>query len=186
MTSSKKNIFVFVGPMGSGKDTCTGYLAEKYSAQIFSFTNMLKDVTDRFYLEFNRDNLIKISEAIRNTFSEDIMAKTIATDVAKSQANMITIGNARRLADIEYLSKMPGFVLIAISAEMHIRYERTKTRGEKASYATQTFEQFVADHERSTELSIAEVAKQATEQIDNNGTKEELCTQLDNLMKKYS
>jgi dephospho-CoA kinase len=114
------------------------------------------------------------------------MAKTMATDVAKSQANMITIGNARRLADIEYLSKMPGFVLIAISAEMHIRYERTKTRGEKASDATQTFEQFVADHERSTELSIAEVAKQATEQIDNNGTKEELCTQLDNLMKKYS
>ena len=186
MTSNKKQVFVFVGSMGSGKDTCTGYLASKYGAQIFSFTNMLKDVTDRFYLEFDRENLIKISEAMRTTFGEDIMAKTMAKDVKKSTANIIAIGNARRMADIEYLSKMTGFILISISAEMPTRYERVKTRGEKSSDATQTYEQFVADHQRSTELSILEVAKQATEHLDNNGTKDELFAQLDKLVKKYS
>jgi len=185
MTNNKKQVFVFVGPMGSGKDTCTGYLASKYGAQIFSFTNMLKDTLDRFHLEFNRENLIKISEALRTTFGEEIMAKTMAKDVEKSTANMIAIGNARRMADIEYLSKMNGFVLIAISAEMPTRYERIKTRGEKSSDATQTYEQFVADHERSTELSIIEVAKHATDHIDNNGTKEELFKKLDNMVNKY-
>ena len=186
MTNSKQQIFVFAGQMGSGKDTCACYLAEKYGAQIFSFTNMLKDITDRFYLEFNRDNLIGISNAIRSTFGEDIMAKTMAKDVDKSQANMIAIGNARRLADIEYLSKLDGFVLTEISADIHTRYERTKIRGEKASDANQTYEKFVADHQQSTELSIIEVAKQATVHIDNNGTKDELYAQLDRLVKKHS
>jgi len=186
MTNNKKQIFVFAGQMGSGKDTCTGYLAQKYGAQIFSFTNMLKDITDRFYLEFNRDNLRGISNAIRSTFGEDIMAKTMAKDVSKSEADMIAIGNARRLADIEYLSKLDGFVLTEISADIHTRYKRTKIRGEKTSDASQTYEKFLADHQQSTELSIIEVSKQATEHIDNNGTKEELYAHLDALVKKYS
>ena len=92
---------------------------------------MLKDVVDRFYLEFNRDNLIKISEFVRGTFGEDIMAKTMARDVENSPARLVAIGNARRMADIKYLSLLPGFVLIEISADIKTRYERVKKRGEK-------------------------------------------------------
>ena len=185
MTSNKKGVFVFVGLPGSGKDTCAGYLEKKYAAKIFSFTTMLKDVVDRFYLEFNRDNLIKISEFVRGTFGEDIMAKTMARDVENSPARLVAIGNARRMADIKYLSLLPGFVLIEISADIKTRYERVKKRGEKTSDAAQTFEQFSADHQRSTELSIPEVASHATEHIDNNETFENLHKQLDNLVKKY-
>lgn len=185
MTNNKKTVLVFVGLPGSGKDTCTNYLAQKYNAAIFSFTTMLKDTLDRYYLEFNRDNLIKISEVIRNTFGENTMAKTMAKDVQNSSAPLISIGNARRLADVEFLSKMEGFVLIEISADIKARYERIKTRGEKTSDATQTFEQFIADHQRSTELSIPEVAAKATEHINNDGNLANLHNQLDNLVKKY-
>lgn len=183
---NKKHVMVFVGLPGSGKDTCTNYLAEKYGAEIFSFTTMLKDALTRFHLEYNRDNLIKISEAIRHTFGENTMAKTMAKDAEYSQAKLIAIGNARRLADIEFLSKMEGFVLIEITADIKTRFERVKNRGEKTSDATQTFEQFVADHQRSTELSIPEVAAQATEHINNDGNIDDLHTQLDSLVQKYS
>lgn len=183
---NKKHVMVFVGLPGSGKDTCTGYLSKKYGTTIFSFTTMLKDALNRFYLEYNRDNLIKISEAIRQTFGENTMAKTMAKDAENSDATLIAIGNARRLADIEFLSKMEGFILIEISADMQTRFDRVKNRGEKTSDATQTFEQFVADHQRSTELSIPEVAAQATEHINNDGNLEGLHIQLDKLVQKYS
>jgi len=186
MNGNKKNVFVFVGLPGSGKDTCTKYLSEKYGATVFSFTTMLKDVVDRFYLEFNRDTLIKISEFIRGTFGEDVMAGTMAKDAEKSPAKIITIGNARRMADIKYLSKMDGFVLIEIFADIKTRYERVKKRGEKTSDASQTFEQFEADHQRSTELSIPEVASHAGEHLDNNGSLENLYSQVDALIKKYT
>lgn len=185
MTNNKKHVFVFVGLAGSGKNTCTAYLCDKYSADIFSFTTMLKDVISRFYLEFNRDNLIKLSESVRAVFGEDLLAKTMAKDVENASSNMIAIDNARRLADIKYLSQLPGFVLIEVTADIKVRYERVSKRGEKTS-DTQTFEQFVAEHNRPTELSIIELAKQATEHINNDGSAEQLYTQVDELVKKYS
>lgn len=182
----KKTVFVFTGLPGSGKDSCLGYLQTKYQAAIFSFTTMLKDVLDRFYLEYNRDNLIKLSENIRQTFGEDTLAKTMAQDTAKAQANLIAIGNARRLADIKYLSTQSGFVLIEVAANIKLRYERVNKRTEKTNDSQQTFDQFVADHQRNTELSILELTKQASERIDNNGSLENLRQQLDTLVKKYA
>ena len=181
----KNILLVFAGLPGSGKDTCLDYLKEKYNSKTYSFTDILKNAIDAFYLEFNRDNLIKISECIRETFGEDTLAKAMANKVKTENAQISAIGNARRPADIEYLSKIPGFVLIEIKAEMKTRYERVKTRGEKTSDAKQTFEQFKTDHQRSTELSILEIAKQATEHIDNNGSFDELYQQLDEIIKKY-
>ncbi len=185
MTNSKKHVFVFVGLAGSGKNTCTGYLRDKYGADIFSFTTMLKDVISRFYLEFNRDNLIKLSESVRAAFGEDLLAKTMAKDVENASSNMIAIDNARRLADIKFLSQLPGFVLIEVTADIKVRYERVTKRLEKTS-DTQTFEQFVAEHQRPTELSILDLAKHATEHVNNDKNPEQLYAQVDELVKKYS
>ena len=185
-TNKHKTVFVFTGLPGSGKDTCINYLKEKYQTKIYSFTDMLHDTLNRFHLEFNRDNLIKLSEIIRQTFGEDTMAKTLMQDVKKDPANFIAIGNARRLADVEYLSKLPGFVLIEISADIKKRFKRISSRNEKTSDAGQTFEEFEKTHQRSTEISILDLIKQATEHIDNNGSFEKLHVQLDGLVKKYT
>lgn len=177
----KKIILAFTGLMASGKDTSANYLKEKYGASIYSFSTMLFDSLRRFYLEFTRDNLVKMSEIIRGAFGEDIMARTLAKDIEGDQNNLIVVSNVRRMADIEYLSKMSNFVLIEIFADPRLRYERLVARDEKTDDKTKTFEQFMTDHERSTEVSILETSKHATEHIDNNGTIEDLHKQLDSL-----
>jgi dephospho-CoA kinase len=182
----KRTILVFVGQISSGKDTACDYLTEKYNAKKYSFSGMLNDVLDRFHLDRTRDNYIKLSENIRATFGEDILAKTITEDIKKDETTIITIPNARRIADIKYLSKLPGFVLINIKADSKIRYNRLITRGEKQDDNTKTYEEFLEDQKRSTELSISEIAKQATEHIDNNGTLEELYNQVEEILNKYA
>lgn len=172
--------------MASGKDTSAEYLKKKYDAGIYSFSTMLNDVLKRFYLDFNRDNLVKISEIIRETFGEDTMAKTMAKDVENDASNLIVVSNARRPADVEYLSKLPNFVLVEIFADPKTRYERLSARREKVDDKTKTFEQFMADHQRSTEVSILEIAKMASEKINNDGTLEQLYAQLDSLVNKYA
>lgn len=186
MTDSKKIVLVFSGLPASGKDTAALYLKEKYNASIYSFSTMLEDLLRRLYLEFNRDNLVKISEIIRGAFGEDIMAKTMMKDVEADANQIIVVSNARRLADVAYLSKLPNFVLTEIFADMKTRYDRIVTRGQRVDDKTKTFEQFQADHQRSTEISILEVVKRATEHIDNNGSVEQLQEQLDALVQKYS
>ena len=180
-----KIILGFVGLPASGKGTSAEYCQKKYRASTYRFSTMLFDLLQRIYLETNRDNLIKMSEAIRSTFGEDTMAKVIAKDAESDQNNIIVVDGIRRMADIEYLSKLPNFVLIEIFAEPRTRYKRVIQRSEKADDKTKTFEQFMEDHKRSTEMSIPEVAGHATEHIDNNGTAEELHKKLDDLISKY-
>ncbi len=175
-------ILGITGLMAAGKGTAAKYIKEKYGVSTYTFSTMLGDALDRFYLERSRDNFIKISEAIRGTFGEDVMARTMAKDVEKDDNKIIVIEGVRRMADIEYLKKMPGFILVEIFADIKTRFERLKKRSEKSDDAVKTFAQFEADHQRSTELSTVEVAKYASVRIDNNGDLPKLYKQLENFI----
>ena len=73
----KKIILGFSGLMASGKGTAAKYVQEAYGASTYRFSTMLRNTLDRFYLPHTRDNLINISEVLRQTFGEDMMAKTM-------------------------------------------------------------------------------------------------------------
>jgi dephospho-CoA kinase len=182
---SSKLVIVFAGLMGSGKDSAAFYLRDKYSASIYSFSTMLEDAARRFYLEFNRHNLSTMSEVIRKGFGEDILAKTMARDIEKDPNNIIVVSNARRLADVEFLSQFPNYVLCEIYTDLEVRYARLVQRGQRTDDKTKTFEEFKKDQSISTELTIPELIKQATERINNNGSVENFHKQLDELVKKY-
>lgn len=185
MPGSRKIILGFGGLMASGKGTAAKYLEEKHGAATFRFSTMLRDALNRFYLPHTRDNLIKISEILRGTFGEDLLANTMARDVERAEARLVVVEGIRRLADIEYLKRLPDFVMVEIFADPNVRHQRMTERGENPDDRTKTFEQFLADHKRSTEMSIPEVLRFATEKIDNNGTTDDLHRQLDALVKRY-
>jgi len=183
--TGNKVIFGLSGLIASGKGTAAKYLEKKYQAGVYSFSMLLIDLANRLYLPNTRDNLVKLSECLRTTFGEDVLAKSIMQDVSRDSHSLIVVEAIRRLADIEYLKKLPGFVLIEIFADPKIRYERLIRRGEKPDDTTKTYEQFVADHQRSTELSIPDVTAQAAERLDNNGDLINLYQQIDALVNKY-
>jgi len=179
-----KLILGFTGLIASGKGTAAKYLAEKHHAATYRYSTILRDICDRLYLEQSRDNLIKMSECLRATFGEDLLSQVIAKDAGESQSEIVMVEGIRRLSDIKHLSLLPNFMLVEIFAEPRVRYERLIKRRENADDATKTYEQFLADHQRSTELSILEVIPLAKARVDNNGGFEELYRQLDELIKK--
>ena len=181
-----KIIIGFTGLLSSGKGTATKYLEEKYKAKNCRFSSILRDILSRIYTEHSRDNLIRLSEMLRTTFGENILAKAISEDAKNSESDITVVDGVRRLADIEHLTKLPNFILVEIFAESTVRYERLVQRSENVDDKNKTYEQFLADHQRSTELSILEVVPHAKEKIDNNGTVEQLQQQLDSLIEKYA
>lgn len=185
MTNNKKIIFGFTGLMASGKGTAAKYFEQTYRASTYRFSTMLRDVLTRLHLDHSRENLVKISEVLRNGFGEDVLARTIAKDAEKDENTIVIIEGIRRKADIVYLEKLPHFVLVEIFADIKTRYARIIERRENPDDATKTMEQFVKDHERSTEITIPEVVRDAAERIDNNGDTNSLYQQLDALLKKY-
>lgn len=180
--SSKKIIVVIVGRISSGKGSAANYLHEKYGAEMFTFSNILRDVLQRLHLEESRDHFIRLSEILRGAFGEDLLSKIMATDAEQSQTSMVAIEGTRRLTDVEHLKNLPGYVLVAIDAEPKIRYERLSQRNVKSDDQTKTYEEFLADEQRSTEVSIDEIIGLASHTIDNNGDFESLHQQLDELI----
>ncbi|MEK7508651.1 MAG: AAA family ATPase [Patescibacteria group bacterium] len=185
MAANKKVILGFTGLIASGKGTAAEYLKSNYQASHYRFSTMLRDMAKRIYIPETRDNLVKLSEILRATFGEDVLAKTMAQDVKNDKNKVIVVEGIRRLADIAYLAKMPNFVLVEIFADPKIRHARLVKRGENTDDTSKTYEQFLADHQRSTELSILDVIKHAKEKIDNNDNLKNLHKQLDALLKKY-
>jgi dephospho-CoA kinase len=74
---------------------------------------------------------------------------------------------------------------VEIFADSKVRFGRITKRGENADDNTKTFEEFMADHQKPTEITIPAVIELAKERIDNNGSTEDLQKQIDELIKKY-
>ena len=86
--------------------------------------------------------------------------------------------------DVEPFRKKYGknFFLVYVTADLKIRYERTKKRKEKDDEADATFEQFLEEEGRLTEVSIHEIGEKADYIVDNGGTWEALKAQVNKMM----
>lgn len=178
-------IIGFVGQAGAGKGTASEILAQKANVQIFTFSDILADLLKRLYIEKSRDNLIKISTALREAFGQSTLANVMKKQVQQSQADIIIVDGIRRMEDIEDLNKDPKFHLVEIQTLPEIRFERLKNRNEKAGEGNMTWEEFLALGERETEKTITEVAKLAKYRIDNDGNLEELKKKLETLIQNF-
>jgi dephospho-CoA kinase len=179
-----KLILGFTGPIASGKEAAKKYIESKYGAVSFKFSNILRNILESIAVPNDRANIIALSTFLRQQYGEDILAKAIAKNVSESADDIIVVDGIRRLADIKYLQEVPGFVLIAIDAKPEIRHARSVSRNENAGDAEKNYEEFLADHQKETELTIPEVMSKADFVISNDGDFEDLYKQIDELVEK--
>lgn len=99
-----------------------------HNAEVYRFSNPLRDILDRVHREKSRDNMQKLSTAIRNAFGDDVLSEIILADVGKSESPFIVIDGVRRESDIKYLRNLQGFRLIYIDADIKVRYTRITFR----------------------------------------------------------
>ncbi len=183
MTGSKRSLIIgLVGEIASGKTTATDYLVEKYGAEPYKFSSMLRDILSRLHLETTRENLQKLSTAVRQLFGDNVMSKAISQDLSGATTSLIVAEGIRRLSDIEYLKELSNFVVVAIDADARTRYERITQRSENADDRAKTWDAFVHESQQEPEQKIREVMSDAKYVLDNNGSIEEFHAQIDGLM----
>lgn len=178
----QKIILGIAGEIASGKGTTAQYLVKNHNASTHRFSTALRDLAKRMYLEESRENLQKLSTIFRENFDDNILSMVIYKDVENDNNQVIAIDGVRRMADIEFLKKIPEFKLVYLDASMENRYQRITKRGENVDDNSKTFEEFKKDHEREAELQIKDLKNQADFVIDNNGTLEELYAQIDSII----
>lgn len=179
-----KIIIGIIGEKGAGKGTAVASVNERYHAKHFRFSLILEDILKRICVENSRQNLAKLFGKLEDGFGSSVLAFPMREDIKYSKSHLIIVEGLRRWAEIDELKKLPNFHLIAIHADIRVRYERTKKRGEKANEAEATFEQFMAEEKLPTELFIKEIAQTAEFHINNNTDRAELDRQIDQMMER--
>lgn len=172
-------ILGFVGQAGSGKFTAANIIRLKHGAAVFVFSDILQDILKRLYIPPSRDNLINISQILRQGFGQDVLSKAMEKQVEDSRADIVIVDGIRRFEDIADFKKYPNFHLVEITAPPEVRFERLKRRNEKPGESEMTWEDFEAMSQKETEIHIAQVGQEAKDKIDNSSDMGVLEKQLD-------
>lgn len=167
-------IIGLVGEKGSGKDTFAKYLQEISDKKIahIRFSDLLKQTLKLWDLPLTRANLQKLAQVLED-FGAGTVAHGLEKQIQSTQADIIILDGIRWEPDVELLKKFPEHILVYITADPKLRFERLKNRGEKIGEAEMTFEQFSDEEKAPNELLIREIGSKADVKIENNGSIEE-------------
>jgi dephospho-CoA kinase len=180
-----KKIIGLVGPIASGKDVAKKYIEEKYGAESVKFSQMLRDVLNRLRIPIERENMQKLSLSLIENFGDDIFSKNIIEDANTKESDIVILDGVRRLSDISTVKKEGNFILIGVTADTKIRYERMKKRNENEGDKDKTFDDFIEDQKRGTEIHISDLIEQADYVLDNGGNLEDLYRQIDEVVVNF-
>jgi dephospho-CoA kinase len=136
-------------------------------------------VLDRIHIAQTRENLTKVSGALRTAFGENLLSHVIANDAIKDEEKLVVIDGVRRQSDIEAVKGFSEFALVYVEASMETRYGRILKRHQNADDDTKTFEEFKKDHLLETEVGIPALKASARYVIDNEEGLQELYAKVD-------
>lgn len=164
-------IIGLVGEKGSGKDTFAKYLQEisdKTVAHI-RFSDLLKQTLKLWDLPQTRANLQKLAQVLED-FGTGTVAHGLEKQIRETDAEIIILDGIRWKPDVELLQKFPEHLLVYITADPKLRFERLKSRGEKDGEAEMSFEQFLKEEKAPNELLIPDIGSEADYKIENNSS----------------
>ena len=183
----KKNkiIIGLIGEKASGKGAVAEYLVSKYGAKHYGTSKILHRTIEDLHLPATRDNYVKLALVLKEGFWQSVIIDSLIKDIEANGSDIIIADGIRMHGDVEPFRKKYGknFHLVYITADLKIRYERSKKRKEKAGEDKTTLADFIAEEGRLTEVSIHEVGATADFTINNNKGAKELYAQVDKVMK---
>lgn len=181
----KKTIIGLIGEKGSGKGAVSEYLIEKYGAKHYGTSKILRRTIEDLRLPVTRENLVKLALVLKEGYWPSVIIDSLIKDIEGNGSDVIVADGIRMHGDVEPFRKKYGknFHLIYVTADLKLRYERTKKRKEKAGEDKTTLEQFIAEEGKLTEVSIHEVGATADFIVNNNKGVKELYGQVDKIMK---
>lgn len=179
-------IIGLTGTLGSGKDAVADYLKKK-GFGCFVLSDILKEEAKKRNLEPTRENLQDVGNELRAEHGPGVLAKMVVDAIKAYGHNNVVVDGIRNSGEIDELSKLSDFFLVAVDAPEETRFERMKSRGRKDD--PKTLGQFrkmdARDrgvNEPSTGQQVGECIKQARFVIVNDSTVEKLFEKVERLL----
>lgn len=177
---------VFVGEKLAGKEVAARYLIKHHNFKGLRFSSIVVDLLDRLHLPITRVNEMNLMGGLRERFGGGVLAQVIKQEIEQNKFKRIVIDGARHPAELEILKKLPGFLLVYLTAPFELRYKRAVSRGEKVGESKFTLDDFKREEKLPTEVFIKQMGRKAKVKLVNAGPLTDLYEQIEEkIVKKY-
>ncbi len=179
-------IIGITGTIGSGKGVVVAYLCEKYGFVHYSVRNFLVAEIERRGLPMNRDSMALVGNDLREKNHSGFIVEQLFLQALLSGKNAV-IESIRTVGEIETLKKHKNFSLVAIDADVDLRYKRIVSR--KSVTDNISFEKFLEEEKREMQSSdpnkqnIKACVERADVVIKNTESFEDLYKKIDSTVK---
>jgi len=173
------------GLIGSGKDTVSDYLRDKYGYNIIIMGDIVRELCTQRGLEPNRDNLILVQREQVEKYGITWFSEEVVRRIRANKWQKAVIGGMRRPEDAEVPKRAFGkdMILVEVDADPRLRFARMKSRARIGD--PKTLEEFLHQEELDKKAFNFEKLKTYIDYtVTNNDTLEQLYAQVDALLKK--
>lgn len=168
------------GTNGSGKGAAAEFFVRRGYAY-YSLSDVIREELKKDGLEPARNNLIRKGNELRSSGGADFLARRVMEKIE----GKAVIDSIRNPAEVRFLKSKKDFILLAINADVELRYERVKKRGRDESAAT--LQEFIKkeDEEKTTDpmqQQLHTCLEMADFTILNQGSLEDLYNKLEKFL----
>jgi len=162
-----------VGEKGGGKETFVQFLKEaakdKSVAHIRS-SDILAETLSMYDLPLTRSNLQHIAIVLDDGFGKGTVTSAVAKQMREHPADIVIFDGVRWHTDAGMIKHFENSYLLYIAAPLNTRFERVRSRKEKAGEEGVSFEQFLKEEQVRTEIEIPDIGKGADTVLNNDGS----------------
>ncbi len=178
-------IIGITGTLGAGKGTVADYLVKKKDFKHYSATAFITEEIIKRGLPVNRDSMVLVGNDLRAHHGSSYIIEKLY-EQAISDGGDAVIESIRTVGEVMAMESKLGFYLLAINANIQLRYDRIKKRaGEKDSISFDAFSKQEASEMMSTDINkqnLQECIRRANYLINNDGTIEDLNNQIEKIL----
>jgi len=182
-------IIGITGTLGAGKGTVVEYFRERMGFVHYSVRSFLLKEINRLGLPENRDSMVVVANGLRERHGPSYVTDQLYLEAAQLGKNCI-IESIRTPGEIDSLRKKGEFFLLAVDAAPLIRYNRIAGRQSETDHIS--YETFLENESREMDSTdpnkqnLRACIAQADFVLSNNGTREELFRQAEEVLSRIT
>jgi dephospho-CoA kinase len=180
-------IIGITGHIGAGKGTIVDYLKNFKGFRHFSARTFITKEVEKRGLSVDRNSMTFVSNDLREKHSPSYIVESMYKEAKELGENCI-IESIRTTGEVDSLRAIGHFFLLAITADLPIRYQRITLRGNETDHIS--FDTFIEHDKREAastdpnKQNINACIAKADFVLNNNGDIETLYKEIEEVFEK--
>ncbi len=178
-------IIGITGSFGAGKGAVVDYLVDHKGFTHFSARSFITKEIKHRDMPVNRDSMIEVANDLRQKHGATYIIESLYNE-AKERGGDAVVESLRAVAEVRLIKRLGGIVL-GITAQPEIRYERAIARGSETDKVT--YEEWIQQEVKEsnpddpTKQDIYGALNESSVLIENNGSLEDLYDAVEKMLK---